>query len=78
MTTPHTTYRNALKLGTMLQEYRLESVLGVGGFGMTYLCTDTHLDKRVAIKEFFPADLALREPDGGVVAINTQADESYK
>ena len=78
MTTPHTTYRNALKLGTMLQEYRLESVLGVGGFVMTYLCTDTHLDKRVAIKEFFPADLALREPDGGVVAINTQADESYK
>ena len=59
MTTAQTTYRNALKIGTMLQEYRVESVLGVGGFGMTYLCTDTHLEKRVAIKEYFPSDLAL-------------------
>ena len=75
-TTP--TYRNALTMGTMLLEYRLESVLGVGGFGMTYLCTDTNLDKRVAIKEYFPSDLALREPNGGVVAINTQADDGYK
>ena len=75
-TTP--TYRNALTMGTMLLEYRLESVLGVGGFGMTYLCTDTNLDKRVAIKEYFPSDLALREPDGSVAAINTEADDGYK
>ena len=72
------TYRNALLMGTMLLEYRLESVLGAGGFGMTYLCMDTNLDKRVAIKEYFPSDLALREPDGGVVAINTQSDQGYQ
>ena len=78
MTTAHTTYRNALKIGTMLQEYRLDSVLGVGGFGMTYLATDTNLDKRVAIKEYFPSDLAVREPDGGVAAQNTHADDGYK
>ena len=30
-----TTYHNALPLGSMLLEYRLESVLGAGGFGMT-------------------------------------------
>ena len=65
-------------MGAMLLEYRLESVLGVGGFGMTYLCTDTNLDKRVAIKEYFPSDLALREPNGGVVAINTQSDQGYQ
>ena len=84
MTTPPTTpasptvYRNALKMGTMLLEYRLESVLGVGGFGMTYLATDTNLDKRVAIKEYFPSDLAVREADGGVAAQNTTADDGYK
>ena len=72
------TYRNALSMGAMLLEYRLESVLGAGGFGMTYLCTDTHLDKRVAIKEYFPADLALRALDGSVVAVNTDSDLSYQ
>ena len=32
-----TEYRNALEMGTTLNEYQLKSVLGVGGFGMTYL-----------------------------------------
>ena len=32
-----TEYRNALELSTKLGEYQLKSVLGVGGFGMTYL-----------------------------------------
>ena len=72
------TYRNALALGSMLLEYRLDGVLGAGGFGMTYLCTDTHLDKRVAIKEYFPTDLALRTQDGSVVAVNTTADQDYR
>ena len=72
------TYRNALPIGTMLLEYRIESILGAGGFGMTYLCTDTHLDKQVAIKEYFPSDLALRALDGGVVAVNTDADLNYQ
>ena len=29
---------NALPAGYALQEYRIEKVLGVGGFGLTYLC----------------------------------------
>jgi serine/threonine protein kinase len=53
-------YRNALPLGSMLLEYRLESVLGSGGFGMTYLAYDTNLELKVAIKEYLPAELALR------------------
>jgi serine/threonine protein kinase len=35
-------------------KYRVESVLGQGGFGITYLATDTQLEHRVAIKELFP------------------------
>ena len=72
------TYRNALAIGTMLLEYRVESILGAGGFGMTYLCTDTNLDKHVAIKEYFPSDLALRALDGGVVPVNTDSDLGYQ
>ncbi|MEK7991508.1 MAG: serine/threonine-protein kinase, partial [Thiotrichaceae bacterium] len=44
-----------------LQEYQIQSVLGAGGFGVTYLAIDTHLDAKVAIKEFFPSELAVRE-----------------
>ncbi len=62
----------------MLLEYRLESVLGAGGFGMTYLGWDTHLEKHVAIKEYLPATLALRALDGSIVPVNTESEHNYK
>ena len=46
-----------------LNEYRIERVLGGGGFGVTYLAHDTNLDCRVAIKEYLPRDVAVRKPD---------------
>lgn len=72
------TYRNALPLGSMLLEYRLESVLGAGGFGMTYLGWDTNLEKHVAIKEYLPGELAIRALDGSVVPVNTENEYNYK
>ena len=74
----NTTYRNALPLNSMLLEYRLESVLGAGGFGMTYLGWDTHLEKHVAIKEYLPGEIALRAVDGSVVPVNTEHEYNYK
>ena len=71
------TYQNALQTGSMLLEYRLESVLGVGGFGMTYLAWDTNLEKHVAIKEYLPAELAVRALDGSVVPITTEFKYNY-
>ena len=53
MTQP--THQNALPLGSMLMEYKLQSVLGAGGFGITYLAHDTNLQKDVAIKEYLPS-----------------------
>ena len=41
---------NALPAGHALQEYRIEKVLGVGGFGLTYLALDENLHLRVAVK----------------------------
>jgi formylglycine-generating enzyme required for sulfatase activity len=52
--------RNALPTGYQLEEYRIQSLLGHGGFGMTYLAYDTRLNLKVAIKEFFPNELAVR------------------
>jgi len=71
------TYQNALQIGSMLLEYRLESVLGVGGFGMTYLAWDTNLEKHVAIKEYLPAEIAVRALDGSVVPITTEFNHNY-
>ena len=73
-----TTYRNALPLQSMLLEYRLESVLGAGGFGMTYLGWDTHLEKHVAIKEYLPTDIAVRALDGSIVPITGELHREYQ
>lgn len=41
-----------LNHGDMLNWYRIERVLGRGGFGVIYLATDTNLQHQVAIKEY--------------------------
>ena len=52
---------SALPDGTELAgDYRIEKVLGAGGFGVTYLASEQALDRLVAIKEYFPADFAVR------------------
>ena len=57
---------HALPRGHRLQEYELVHVLGMGGFGMTYLGFDHHLDKAVAVKEYLPSDIATRTADRSV------------
>lgn len=54
-----------LKKGTLLQggKYKIEKVLGQGGFGITYLATQINLNRKVAIKEFFMKDMCCREED---------------
>lgn len=56
----------ALPAGQTVFEYQIEKVLGGGGFGITYLAHDINLQLPVAIKEYFPADLAVRGADQSV------------
>ncbi len=56
----------ALSPGQTVLEYQIEKVLGGGGFGITYLAHDVNLQLPVAIKEYFPAELAVRGTDHSV------------
>ena len=51
----------ALPPGTMLGDYRLDAVIGHGGFGITYRAFDSQLAKVVAIKEYLPVEFAVRQ-----------------
>ncbi len=52
---------NTLPVNSRLEEYVIQSVLGVGGFGITYLARDTRLGSLVALKEYFPHAYAQRD-----------------
>ena len=67
----------ALPADYALQEYRIERVLGVGGFGLTYLAIDTNLKLRVALKEYLPAEIAIRGADHSVTPNSSQSAEDF-
>ena len=49
--------------GTILgNHFIVGTVIGAGGFGITYKCFDTTLGVAVAVKEFYPAGLVNRSP----------------
>ena len=58
--------RGALPAGARLRGYEILAVLGHGGFGVTYRARDTALGRDVAIKEYLPTAVAIRE-DGTTV-----------
>ena len=65
--------------GTLLHDrYLLGRVLGEGGFGITYLGLDTELERRVAVKEYFPTAFVKRETSLTLaVTCYTDAGQSY-
>jgi serine/threonine protein kinase len=62
--------------GTRLrEEYRVGAVLGAGNFGITYRARDEHLDTVVAIKEYYPRQIAGRSDQDAIVRPFTGDDE---
>ncbi|OUO54415.1 hypothetical protein B5F76_02930 [Desulfovibrio sp. An276] len=68
----------SLKIGILLhQRYKINSILGRGGFSITYTAIDKSLGRTVAIKEYFPQNLTVRE--GVNVYINSaESKESFE
>ena len=67
----------ALPSGTVLREWRLEEVLGVGGFGIVYKARGIYFDELVAIKEYFPSSISERDSEDTVVPIDSDAEEVH-
>ena len=69
-----------LPCGSMLQKrYIVGRVIGKGGFGITYLAYDTKLERKVAIKEFYPYGLATRNiGDTVVIVSNEETAEAFR
>src|SRR3954452_10114775 len=67
----------ALPAGTVLREWRLEEVLGVGGFGIVYKARGIYFDELVAIKEYFPSSISDRDSEDTVVPIDSDAEEVH-
>lgn len=62
------TVKDSLPIFSILAgKYLLGAPLGKGGFGITYIAMHLPDEKIVAIKEFFPANLAVRDTDNETV-----------
>jgi serine/threonine protein kinase len=71
-------FAGILSARSRLAEYEVERVLGrPGGFGITYLATDTHLAKQVAIKEYLPTEFAVRGHDSSVTVRSQDDREAF-
>ena len=67
----------ALPAGTVIREWRLEDVLGVGGFGIVYRGRGIYFGELVAIKEYFPSSISERDAEDTVVPIGSDVEEVH-
>lgn len=63
--------------GTILRDYKIQNVLGTGGFGITYLATHIHLHNKVAIKEYMPQEFSRRTDDLSITPFSQPKHQEF-
>jgi len=71
-------HRLALPAGYRLDHFEIISILGKGGFGITYLAIDHQIQKRFAIKELLPDTIATRVDGSTVVPHSSNENEKWE
>lgn len=56
--------------GLQMGKYRIDRYLASGGFGNTYVVTNTQFDEQFALKEFFMRGISHRESDQTTVSVS--------
>ncbi|MDO5465331.1 MAG: ankyrin repeat domain-containing protein, partial [Akkermansia sp.] len=78
MSEKNTIQSSALPTGYMLRDtYTIQSVLGQGGFGITYLAEEDVTERRVVIKENYPSAYSLRHTGSLTAAANGTANLEF-
>ena len=71
-------FNSTLLPGVRLKEFEIIRILGIGGFGITYLARDIRLGREVAIKEYFPVGFATRSGEQTISARSEQHVGDYR
>ncbi len=71
-------HQNALNQNDRLHWYEIKSILGQGGFGITYIARDTNLNHDVAIKEYLPVEFSTRNVSGQVLPVSEEHAEIFE
>ncbi len=66
-----------LSQGSLLKSYEIRSVIGRGGFGIVYKGRHQELKVDVAIKEYFPQDLSVRQ-NGEILPSKPEFEASFE
>ena len=68
-----------MPVGTFVDAFEVRGLLGSGSYGITYKAYDRDLQRKVAIKEYFPSGLAMRGSDATSIEPSTRSEtESFE
>jgi len=68
---------DALPLGSLLGDFEIREVIGVGGFGIVYRAWEGPLERDVAIKEYMPMGMVGRNGDGHLTLRSRAHQEDF-